>query len=103
MEWFISISRPWSEIYCQQPLDITLFVCIGLPRLGNDVCCTGTAGEEVLVPMTGSLFVPGTIKSTSRVLVDVGTGFYVEKSPADAASILSKKVCQTRHRRIASG
>jgi prefoldin subunit 5 len=50
------------------------------------------ADEEVLVPLTGSLFVPGTIKSASRVLVDVGTGFYVEKSPADAADILGKKV-----------
>ncbi|KAA0147581.1 hypothetical protein FNF27_06261 [Cafeteria roenbergensis] len=48
-------------------------------------------GEEVLVPLTTSLFVPGRIKATSRVLVDVGTGFYVGKSLDDASAILEKK------------
>lgn len=44
------------------------------------------------MPLTTSLFVPGRIKSTSHVLVDVGTGFYVGKSLDDASAILEKKV-----------
>ena len=36
-------------------------------------------GKQLLVPLTPSLYVPGTLASTETVLVDVGTGFYVEK------------------------
>jgi hypothetical protein len=31
------------------------------------------------VPLTASLYVPGTLKDADNVIVDVGTGFYVEK------------------------
>jgi prefoldin alpha subunit len=34
-------------------------------------------GRDVLVPLTGSMYVPGTLGGTEEVLVDVGTGFYV--------------------------
>ncbi|KAI9851651.1 MAG: subunit of tubulin prefoldin [Thelocarpon superellum] len=37
------------------------------------------AGKPILVPLTTSLYVPGTIADTEHVIVDVGTGFYVEK------------------------
>lgn len=36
-------------------------------------------GAPVLVPLTTSLYVPGKLASTETVIVDVGTGFYVEK------------------------
>ena len=36
-------------------------------------------GKDILVPLTTSLYVPGKLASTELVLVDVGTGFYVEK------------------------
>lgn len=39
-----------------------------------------STGTSVLVPLTPSLYVPGQLASTSTVLVDVGTGFYVEKA-----------------------
>ena len=29
--------------------------------------------------MTSSLYVPGTLKNAGKVLVDVGTGYYIEK------------------------
>jgi prefoldin alpha subunit len=32
-----------------------------------------------LVPLTTSLYVPGTLADPENVIVDVGTGFYVEK------------------------
>lgn len=37
------------------------------------------AGTPILVPLTPSLYVPGKLASTDTVLVDIGTGFYVEK------------------------
>jgi prefoldin alpha subunit len=52
--------------------------------------CTCTGGE-ILVPLTSSLYVPGKIAASTEVLVDIGTGFYVGKSPKDAAEIMSKK------------
>lgn len=38
-----------------------------------------TTGTPILVPLTPSLYVPGKLASTDAVLVDIGTGFYVEK------------------------
>lgn len=36
-------------------------------------------GSNVLVPLTNSLYVKGELTSTDKVLVDVGTGFLIEK------------------------
>lgn len=36
-------------------------------------------GQPLLVPLTTSLYVPGRLADTEKVLVDVGTGFFVEK------------------------
>lgn len=36
-------------------------------------------GIPILVPLTPSLYIPGKLASTETVLVDVGTGFYLEK------------------------
>jgi prefoldin alpha subunit len=35
--------------------------------------------REILVPLTQSLYVPGKLKKTDTVIVDVGTGYYIEK------------------------
>jgi prefoldin alpha subunit len=35
------------------------------------------------VPLTSSLYVPGSLADTENVIVDVGTGFYVEKVGGD--------------------
>jgi prefoldin alpha subunit len=37
------------------------------------------SGKPILVPLTTSLYVPGTLADSDNVIVDVGTGFYVEK------------------------
>lgn len=39
--------------------------------------------KPILVPLTSSLYVPGTLADTDNVIVDVGTGFYVEKVGRD--------------------
>lgn len=36
-------------------------------------------GKKVLVPLTNSLYVGGTLSDAEHVIVDIGTGFYVEK------------------------
>ncbi|RWW04490.1 hypothetical protein GW17_00032280 [Ensete ventricosum] len=35
-------------------------------------------GKELLVPLTASLYVPGTLDDSEKVLVDVGTGYFIE-------------------------
>lgn len=48
--------------------------------------------SELLVPMTSSLYLPGTIKEKSQYLVDIGTGYFVEKSGKDAKVVYDKKL-----------
>lgn len=52
-----------------------------LPPLHLVLSGTENVGIEkpILVPLTSSLYVPGTLADTDNVIVDVGTGFYVEK------------------------
>lgn len=46
----------------------------------------------MLVPLTNSLYVPGRIESVEGLLVDVGTGYFIEKSSAQAQEFLSRKI-----------
>lgn len=36
-------------------------------------------GRTILVPLTGSMYVPGTIADTDNVIIDIGTGYYAQK------------------------
>jgi prefoldin alpha subunit len=51
-----------------------------------------TEGKDMLVPLTSSLYVPGKLGSVDKVLLDVGTGYFVEKSPADGVDYCKRKV-----------
>ncbi|KAM3418738.1 hypothetical protein BST61_g4712 [Cercospora zeina] len=53
---------------------------------------SSTEGKPLLVPLTSSLYVPGTLADTEKVLVDVGTGFYVEKDVASAQKFYDGKI-----------
>lgn len=35
-------------------------------------------GKKMLVPLTASLYVPGKLDDAEKVLVDVGTGYFIE-------------------------
>ena len=48
--------------------------------------------KPILVPLTSSLYVPGKLADTEHVLVDIGTGFYVEKTTADAQTFYTGKI-----------
>lgn len=56
----------------------------------------GVEGKDedtpLLVPLTTSLYVPARPAKTATVLVDVGTGYYVEKKTADAIVFYNGKV-----------
>ncbi|KAI1289681.1 Prefoldin subunit 5 [Halotydeus destructor] len=49
-------------------------------------------GNEVLVPLTGSMYVPGLIVNPDKFVVDIGTGYYVEKDNTSAADFFKRKV-----------
>ncbi|KAL4976819.1 Prefoldin [Aspergillus desertorum] len=53
----------------------------------------GTEGkDEILVPLTSSLYVKGRLADREKVLVDIGTGYYVEKTAAKAIEFYEQKV-----------
>jgi len=49
-------------------------------------------GKEVMVPLTESVYVPGVIREPNKLLVEIGTGFYVEKSSKDTNAFLDRKL-----------
>jgi prefoldin alpha subunit len=53
---------------------------------------TPTSSPPLLVPLTSSLYVPGKLTDHEHVLVDVGTGFFVEKGIAEAKDFYERKV-----------
>ena len=46
----------------------------------------------MLVPITSSLYVPGETAPLDTVLIDVGTGYYIEKSGPEAQAFLDRKI-----------
>ena len=48
----------------------------------------------MLVPVTEGLYVPGKVGETDKVLVDIGTGYFVEKTPKGAEDYCKKKVLE---------
>lgn len=73
------------ETFCPRTDDTVASSC--LPAIANIA-----PGKPLLVPLTSSLYVPGTLADTEKVLVDVGTGFYVEKDVASAQKFYEGKV-----------
>lgn len=49
-------------------------------------------GETILVPLTGSMYVPGTIADIDNVVIDIGTGYYAQKVRHSFLSIYSMNV-----------
>jgi len=54
--------------------------------------CPENVGTDMLVPLTGSLYVPGQLSDGETVLVDIGTGYYAEKKVKDADEFFKRKV-----------
>ncbi|KAF9601240.1 hypothetical protein IFM89_018350 [Coptis chinensis] len=49
-------------------------------------------GKQMLVPLTASLYVPGTLDSADKVVVDIGTGYFVEKTMAEGKEYCERKM-----------
>ncbi|AAS51567.2 ADL352Cp [Eremothecium gossypii ATCC 10895] len=48
--------------------------------------------QRLLVPLAGSLYVPGKVVNNQKFMVDIGTGYYVEKDASQAIEFYQKKV-----------
>ncbi|KAJ2545957.1 subunit of tubulin prefoldin [Coemansia sp. RSA 1933] len=59
--------------------------CIGTMRPENQ-------DKTVLIPLSNSLYVPGKLSNFKSVVMDVGTGYYVEKSTEDASVYYDEKI-----------
>lgn len=49
-------------------------------------------GKEILVPLTESMYVPGRLANNNTVVVDIGTGYYVEKDVEEAKDYFKRRV-----------
>mmetsp|Transcript_39331 Transcript_39331/g.45748 ORF Transcript_39331/g.45748 Transcript_39331/m.45748 type:complete len:159 (+) Transcript_39331:76-552(+) len=50
-----------------------------------------TKGSTTLIPITSSLYIQGEIEENKSVLVDYGTGYYVERSVEQAIGFCERK------------
>ncbi|XP_064086747.1 prefoldin subunit 5-like [Macrobrachium nipponense] len=51
-----------------------------------------TKGKEILVPLTSCMYVPGTISDAEKLLIDIGTGYYIERDVEGAKDYFTRKV-----------
>nr|CAG4644515.1 EOG090X0NBB [Lepidurus arcticus] len=51
-----------------------------------------TEGSDILVPLTGSMYVPGKMIQPEIALIEIGTGYYAEKKVADAKDYFRRRV-----------
>lgn len=49
-------------------------------------------GAKMLVPLTASLYVPGSLDDAHNVLVDIGTGYFVEKTMDEGKDYCERKI-----------
>ncbi|KAK2163603.1 hypothetical protein NP493_1440g00000 [Ridgeia piscesae] len=49
-------------------------------------------GKDMLVPLTSSMYVTGQLDDTDNFLIDVGTGYYVEKNAEQGKEYFKRKV-----------
>ncbi|XP_018332227.1 probable prefoldin subunit 5 [Agrilus planipennis] len=70
---------------------------VALKKFQNSADCLGNFGPEsedkpLLVPLTGSMYVPGRLKDTNRVIIDIGTGYYAEMDNDASKDYFKRKV-----------
>jgi len=49
-------------------------------------------GAEMLVPLTSCMYVPGRAINVDKILINMGTGYYVEKDKEGAGKFFERKV-----------
>merc|ERR1719208_460941 len=63
-----------------------------LSRMNQD-----SDGKQVLVPLTGSMYVPGKLSNPDKVVVDIGTGYYVEKNSKERHHQIQSHLINSNH------
>ncbi|KAH3705189.1 prefoldin subunit 5-like [Dreissena polymorpha] len=48
--------------------------------------------KEILVPLTSSMYVPGQLSDVDSVLIDIGTGYYVDMSVDNAKDYFKRRI-----------
>ncbi|KAH7026438.1 Prefoldin [Microdochium trichocladiopsis] len=86
------LTSSFTQLHAAQAKFRECLRCVGAPKQGASPALQND--KSVLVPLTNSLYVRGTLTNADHVLVDVGTGFYIEKSIASAAQFYEGKVSQ---------
>jgi len=56
----------------------------------SDLVANNVENRQIMIPLTESLYAPGQILN-SKMLVELGAGFFVEKSAKDAIKVLERK------------
>ncbi|KAK9663833.1 hypothetical protein RND81_14G001500 [Saponaria officinalis] len=49
-------------------------------------------GKKMLVPLTASLYAPATLDDSHNLLVDIGTGYFVQKTMSEGKDYVLRKI-----------
>ncbi|GMG46425.1 unnamed protein product [Ambrosiozyma monospora] len=58
----------------------------------NVATVSANQDNEILVPLTASLYVPGKVKNSDEFLVDVGTGYFVAKNRKQSSEFFESRL-----------
>jgi prefoldin alpha subunit len=61
-------------------------------RNALDEIQTAETNNALLIPLSQSLYVPGNLTRQNKVLVELGTGYFCEKSIPQAKDLIERKV-----------
>ncbi len=81
------------EQRCEQLADALAQLNGALARyeeIGDALLRVGAPGQAMLVPLSESMYAQGEAEG-GKVLVDIGTGFFVEKTVEDARAFVDRK------------
>lgn len=66
-----------------------------------DELSTSSEGTSLLIPLNGSLYVPGSVVTPDKVMVELGTGYYCEKTIPAAKDLIDRKVSRSQKSHMA--
>ncbi|KAI6177766.1 hypothetical protein M3Y97_00943600 [Aphelenchoides bicaudatus] len=66
--------------------------CFEAARIAAEKMAECKEGQQTLIPITSSLYMSGEIIEPQKLVVDIGTGYYVEMSAQRAVDFYKRKV-----------
>lgn len=49
-------------------------------------------GKQVMIPLTASIYVPAKLKDPNKLMVELGTGYFAEKTAKETSAFLGRKL-----------